>query len=236
MQHYRRKPLSLTPLHGNLSGDPAVPIKEESAPDASPMADPAALVQQAASILEAEMAAGSQAAQQVSPSVTESMRPSLQAGTEPSSLLNEIHAFIDQFAQVMVQRPLPINGLPSDPIAASVPSAGNGLPLLRSPYPVSVGELANLAFKVHNDSDQPVQVQFLGTDLWSSAGDRIPSSAVTFIPQMLSLAPDEIAEITTGIKVPPETPANTYSGLAMASNLLDVATAIVLEVVPTAQL
>jgi hypothetical protein len=249
MQHYRRKPLNLT---SNLTSPNSVPSRgaalperpgadlvpmalvqqpmEEAAPDAL-MADPAALVQQAASILEEEMAAGFQAAQQGTPGNT--MLPPLIPTTDPGGLLKNIHTFIDQFAQVLAQRPLPINRLtPSlDPIAAAnILSASDSMPLLRSPHPVPTGELANLVFKIHNDSDQPVMVRFFGTDLWSSAGDRIPSSAMTFMPQNFPLEPDETKEVNVGVKVPPGTPANHYSGLAMASDLSDLAAAIMLAV------
>jgi hypothetical protein len=251
MQHYRRKPLNLTSNLTSLNSvSPRVAVLpersgtdpidaptdlvqqtiEEAAPDAL-MADPAALVQRAASILEEEMAAGAQAAQQGTPEDT--MLPSLNSTTDPGGILKNIHTFIDQFAQVLAQRPLPMNGLtPSlDPMAAAnILSASNSLPLLRSPHPVQVGELVNLVFKIHNDSDQPVMVRFLGTDLWSSAGDRIPSSAMTFMPQNFPLEPDETKEVKVGVKVPPGTPANHYSGLAIASDLSDLAAAILLAV------
>ncbi|MGB8701259.1 MAG: hypothetical protein WCD18_17745 [Thermosynechococcaceae cyanobacterium] len=260
MQHYRRKPLNLTnPSSGSYRSDTAVLPGTRSArwsatvPDSlgadlletpaavaqgtteetaleTLMADPAALVQQAAAILEEEMAMGGQAAQPVSP--IDAMRPSLSPSMGSDGLLKEVHAFIDQLAQVMAQRPLPMTG-PTyglDSLGANVLSASSSLPLLRSPLPAPVGELTNLVFKVYNDSDQSVPVSFLGTDLWSSTGDRITSSAVTFMPQSLTLAPDEIAEVAMGILVPLGTPANTYSGLAMASGLSDVVGAIALEV------
>jgi hypothetical protein len=248
------------PLHVDLSGyaertsplDSAAKSGSKASPSDAPaslmqpaketvseplMADSTALVQQAASILAEELTMGV-------PSMGIPSTPTLETDTHLPSpglamgsqsigsngLLENVRSFVDRFASVMAQRPLPQGITPNLEGTTADGLDSNHIPLVRSAHSVRAGEVAHLTFKVHNDSDRPVQVQFFGTDLIDEQGNRIPSSAVAFTPQPVSLEPDMMAEVQVRIDVPLKTPANTYFGIAIASNLPDLTTAIELTV------
>jgi hypothetical protein len=259
MQYYRRKPLNLTAPKDLLQAQPASILDlrprlqsseaeakrtengsgtldklvqsasalEASAPD-SQMADPAALVQQAADILVQELiptlSQGAVPQTASSQPIRPLPTPTNSLGMMPDVLTNA-HRFVDQFARVIAQRPMTMELMS----AGSLTDDENHLPILKSPS-VQAGALACLSFKVHNDSDYPVEAQFFGTDLVSPAGDRIPSSRIVMTPQRLALSADQLAEVSIRIEVPLGIPANTYFGLAIASNLSDLAAAIRLTI------
>jgi hypothetical protein len=260
MQYYRRKPLNLAtprsiPLHVDLSGYAERPSPLDSAaksglkanPSDAPaslmqpvketvseplMADPTALVEQAASILAEELTMGISSTPTPERD-TNLPLPSLAMGSQSigsNGLLENVRSFVDRFVTVMAQRPLPQGITPNFEGTTADGLDSNHIPLVRSTHSVRASEVAHLTFKVYNDSDRPVQVQFFGTDLISEKGNRIPNSAVAFTPQPVSLEPDMTAEVQVRIDVPLKTPANTYFGIAISSNLPDLAAAIVLTV------
>ena len=250
MQYYRRKPLNLTtssrvliqanpaslldgrprnlsPSVENKEKDNFNPLEKSVQPTpelslAPQMTDPAALLQQAADILEQELI----------PNLSPAANPAailpllgLSSKTMTPNLLTNLHRFVDQFARVIAERSR-IEGL--------IPSVGsvndeNQLPLLKSPI-VQPGEVAYFSFKVHNDSERSVETQFFGTDLVSSTGNRIPSSSISLTPQHLVLSPDQVAEVSVQVKVPTGISADTYFGQVVASNLSDLAAAVQLKV------
>ena len=253
MQYYRRKPLNLTTvtqellqtdpaslLHGRrprplspeletkaekiLVSLEALAPPTETSTSIPQMADPTALLQQAADILQQEIASSLPTIGN-SGTIGSRSSPAPTVGITPD-LLTNVHQFVDQLAQVIGQRCRLEGTLPaSGPVADD----GSQLPLLRSPS-VQPGETANLSFKVHNDSNQSVETRFFGTDLVSSAGDRIPGNRIIMTPQRLVLSPDQIIEVSVRIEVPLKTPANIYFGQVIASNLSDLAAVVRLTV------
>lgn len=269
MEYYRRKPLNLIDQMVSLSSenlaetltDPrkspveglANPIGLGVEPNAL-MPSPDALVQQAASILAGEMTNSNPAMQAPSSSLPfgfGSAPSSLGPGYSIEGLVRELHDLVETLAKLMAQKPESVVG--QTPYITSMGSTGTqpnpsteaNIPVLRSPQPFHPGEMARLSFKIHNDSDHPIQVGFSCTDLTCSGlthhelnhhelnkmkGDRISSQSITIMPQPLRLEPDARVSMTLTIQIPQDLPLGTYSGQLIAPELSYLRALIILDI------
>jgi steroid delta-isomerase-like uncharacterized protein len=103
-------------------------------------------------------------------------------------------------------------------------------PLVSAAGPVAPGETAEATVSLINDDEQPVQIEFLGTDLVSQDGKQIQADNVVFQPRGLMLEPGRRGDIKIHVTVPVRTPAGTYSGLIRAAKLDGLHAVLIVQV------
>jgi hypothetical protein len=180
------------------------------------------VVQQAASILEEEIAAGILAARQIENKFisSEELR-----SAKPDDVLQrfrrDAHDVVDILLDVvaatarnaakMAQRAISIRTTErsATAMAASV---------LTMPHPVKPGETGEISLVIENDGDATAEpFELRPTDLVSAAGHRIPAHAVHFDPAAITVRPHETQKVVVRVKAPMDTPAGTYSGLIQST-------------------
>lgn len=236
MKYYRRKPLEtaytlitsvtqpVTAPAGLPLDAPAIGVPTSPGVPNNAMLAAAALVQQAADILDTEMASGVLAAHAASPGwgTPATGQPADIGG---QILRRQVHDFIDALADSIAQLETPVGQWIADTVqaagmASSIPGGdGQSVTLLSPAAAVSAGGKTKLSFTLHNDSDQRTQFTLFCTDLYNPTGYRIADNQVQLSQWEVSLGPDAQAAITVEIGVPYGTIAGTYSGLLMASDL-----------------
>lgn len=259
MEHYRRKPLQLIDsvlpeavgTLPTLANPPQVPQSSsslptplvepllESVPDLERlegtglMPSPDVLVQQAASILEGDMAESVQNPWTPVSGELGSTATATQTGYSVPGLVNEMHDFVDALVNVMAHKPHPIGHWEqgTTTVAPASIHEETSVPQLHSPQPVHPGEAAHLSFKVHNDGDQSVQVRFVCTDLHSPTGSLIPHQAISISPPVLNFDSDIETAISITVQLPQSLPGGEYSGLLMATELSYLKAVVTLKVV-----
>jgi hypothetical protein len=202
---------------------------------ANRLQDPAALVPDAAAILDEEMAAGMRAAYDARPPGSGSWNAQGRSGRgTPNEWLRDLHNLVDALGNVLPRA--------QDYLAkAQEQAAGAGLgqqydqyesvPVLRPRAPVRAGEHARVSMKLNNDDANPAQVELFCSDLFSALGVRILQRQVRLTPERLKLAPDACAEIAVDIVVPAGSRPSAYCGLLLASGLSYLCAVIMIEVV-----
>lgn len=253
MKHYRRKPLqiinqglpeSVTDLldkvdtlpsasdAGTITAAPEAvteTLSEVIQPvlgETEAIPSPEALVQQATTILDTDLAAPLEAAQTVaSPLNLGSTTPSAPSSYSVPGLVDEIHEFVNELATLIsLKSELTGGGL------GHSPSSDASIPLLQPSHPCHAGETVQISFNVHNDSTEPTQPQFFCSDFYSCQGDLIPRQAISIAPNPLSLAPDATDSIGLSIQLPQHLSNGEYSGILMAAGLPYLKAMISLEV------
>jgi hypothetical protein len=111
------------------------------------------------------------------------------------------------------------------------PAGAAGVPTLVMPDPVAAGETADIAMQVENDSDTPTDTFALNaSDLVSGEGHRIGAKQISFTPTELQISPHEAEKITVSVKVPAAVKPGTYSGLLQATKLAPVRAVLVVNI------
>jgi hypothetical protein len=198
------------------------------------------VVQQAASILEEEIAAGILAAKQVEERLINVRE--LRAG-KPDEVMQrfrrDAHEVVDILLDVvnataksvgdLAQRAVSIRGLDASGKAGRMDS--RSIPTLALAQPVRAGQSAELTMSVGNDSDTlTVDFSFRSSDLVSVSGDRISAKDVHFTPGKLTLPPRGGEKVKVSLHVPRETPPGTYAGLIQATNLTQLRAVLSVQV------
>jgi hypothetical protein len=169
------------------------------------------IVEDAASILEEELANGIGAARSVEKRIFENRRPS-----DPEAVIsrfrNDAHEIIDLAVDLLGGAVGSVSGLANravairDPAAAQAAAPGR-VPTLTMPDPVAPGGDGDVSMSVENDSAEPTEVFAMNaSDLISSSGDRIPAKQIAFDPPSLKVESGLAEKITVSLKVPPKTP------------------------------
>jgi len=203
-----------------------------AAADARRLQDAAALVPEAAAILDEEMAAGVLAAYRArtpEPGSSEAQSSSGVGNTD--EWLREVHELVDALG----------NTLPRlrDYVAKGLDKSGavggdleyESIPVLRPQAPIPPGESARISIKLNNDDANPAHVALFSTDLFSASGALISGHQVTLMPSQLQLGPDAYAEVALEIAVPPGSRPGAYCGLLLTSGLSYLRAAIAIDVV-----
>lgn len=243
MKQYRRKPLQLIDqgLPASISGLldqvgtlpstvsetgglPAEPeaLTEPVAEVIQPMMGgtetiptPEALVQQAAAILDNDLTTPLQSAQTIASSLDlGNTTPSGPTSYSVPGLVGEMHGFVNELANLLSLK----SALPGG-VSEQASSSEAGVPLLQSAHPSHAGEIVQIAFKVHNDSEELIQAKFFCTDLYGCDGDLISQQVISIAPNPLSLASDTTGAISISIQLPQHLPNGEYSGVLMAAGL-----------------
>lgn len=196
------------------------------------------MVEQAASILETEIASGIKVANQA-----ESKFPQVERyrAEKPDEVMQrfrrDAHEVVDIFIDVVgaTLRSMPnptevaatmkegtVVVKPVQPAAAPRPTAtGKAKP----------GEEAEIQISFENSLTVPTEeFRLYSTDLISDSGVRIPADAILFTPETLKIGPRLTEQITIKVAVPEDAAAGTYSGLVLASNMPQLKSEIVVKV------
>jgi hypothetical protein len=196
------------------------------------------IVQQAAAILEEEVAAGILAARQVEDRFldTEELR-----STDPTKVLprfrRDAHEVVDividligataQTAGRLAKRAISIRG----GTERTVSEAPASTPTLVTAVPIPSGGSGELSLVVENDGDAATdRFQFHSTDLVNVDGHRIHASQITFEPEAVSVSPHQSERVVVHIAVPPDAPAGEYSGLIQSSRRDGLRAAVTVQV------
>ncbi len=198
------------------------------------------VVQQAASILEEEIAAGILAAKQVeerminvketrSGKPDEVMQRFRRDAHEVVDILLDLVTAAAKSAGGIAQRVVSIR---SGDQPRSPGSLGSGdAPTLAMPKAVRAGESVEAPMKLENDSEtQTVHFSFRCSDLVNESGDRIAATQVTITPATLRLAPRQAEQVIVTVNVPADAPAGSYAGLLQATNLNNLRAVLVVHV------
>ncbi len=197
------------------------------------------VVQQAASVLESEIAAGIRIAQQ-----TENKFPQVDKyrSEQPNEVVQRfrrdahevIDIFIDAFGATLKSVPnvndvnfLRIGNVTVKPM--QVAQAQH--PVIMATTPVKAGGTAGIQISFENNKNtETEEFKLYSTDLISNSGERLPSGLVKFTPPAIKIAPFQTQQATVTIAIPEETSPGTYSGLVLASNMSDLRSEIVIKV------
>lgn len=190
------------------------------------------IVHKAASILEEELRAGINAAQQVE---RQFLNVSALRGGHSEAVMQrfrrDAHEVVDMLIDVvsaatnavgsLAQRVVTFkSGSGDESKAGSRKTLGAAL-TLTSPRSFLPGETAEIPVLLENDSDSATeQFQLRSSDLMDavSAG-RIPAQQVSFTPSPLRIGPRDSVKVMVAVAIPIGTPAGSYAGLVQASQL-----------------
>jgi hypothetical protein len=199
------------------------------------------IVQQAASILEEEIAAGIIAAKQIEERLVDvdSLR-----STKPEEVVQRLrrdaHDVVDILVDIVHVTTKTAGSLARRMVniraseRSSTEEGFNGGPIatLKMDHPVRAGESATIPLAVENDSDQPLEsFEFRNTELVSMSGERISGHHITFDPAALTLRPHSTERVVVTVTPPHTTPPGTYSGLLQATKLDHVRAVLVVQII-----
>lgn len=189
------------------------------------------IVEQAASILEEEVAAGIVAARQAEDRYVGAGRL---RSAETHQLLQrfrkDAHEVVDLLIDLvgvsanmlgnLARNAVTLSGgLPDAANAAAAPGAG-GIPMLILPRALKPCETGDVTLTIDNDQDRPTApFSFLTTGLFSAAGHRIPAHHVVFDPAELTVAAQSTGTVIISVQVPDALPPGEYAGLIQTSAL-----------------
>jgi hypothetical protein len=198
------------------------------------------IVQQAAEILETEIASGIKIATE-----TENRIPQIERfkSEKPDEIMQrfrrDAHEVVDIFIDVVGASLKSIPNLDNmiimrDGTVTVKPMQVTPVaqrPVIMSTKPVKPGQNAEIQITFENSRDvETEEFNLYSTDLISNKGERLPSGLVRFSPQSLKIGPFKTEQITVTIAVPEETKPDVYSGLVLASNMAQLRSEIVLKV------
>lgn len=188
------------------------------------------VVQQAASILEEEIAAGIVAAQQIQ---RRFMNVEAVRAGNPEDVMQrfrcDLHHLVDLGLDVIHAAARSVSDLAQRAVRVQVRDASgkptrkgaDNIPTLAPSEPLKAGESGELTMSVENDSDTlTADFSFNSSDLVNAAsGARIPATEVRFIPERLALQPHGGESVKISFNIPPKTVAGKYAGLIQSTNL-----------------
>jgi len=197
------------------------------------------VVQQAASVLESEIAAGIRIVQQ-----TENKFPQVDKfrSEPPNDVIQRfrrdahevVDIFIDMVGATFKSAPnlndvnfLRVGNVTVKPMQPTPAPR----PVITSPTAVKAGGTAEIQISFENNRNtETEEFKLYSTDLISSAGERLPSGLVKFTPPTMKIASFQTMQATVTVAIPEETTPGTYSGLVLASNMSELRSEIVIKV------
>jgi hypothetical protein len=197
------------------------------------------VVQQAAMILESEIATGVKIAQQ-----TEARIPQVEKfrSEKPDEVMQrfrrDAHEVVDIFIDVVgatlktVPNMNDVNLLRVGNVSVKPVQVEQAQrPVIMAPTPVKAGGIAEIQISFENNRNtETEEFKLFSTDLINNNGERLPSGLVKFAPQTMKIVPFQTMQATVTVAVPEETSPGTYSGLVLASNMTDLRSEIVIKV------
>lgn len=198
------------------------------------------LVQQAASILEEEIAAGIVAAKKVeeqfirvneirSGKPDELMQRFRRDAHEVVDILLDLLTSATKYFGGLTQRVITIRGVGRKQTEEH--TAPGQLPTLMIPKSIKAGESAEVTMTLENASNQETDVfSFHSTDLVNAAGDRIDAKQVAFAPSSITIGPRKKDKVVVTVRIPKRTVSGVYSGLIQATKLDQLRAVLIAEV------
>lgn len=185
---------------------------------------PAAVVSEAAAILDEEMAKGVLAARNTG------QRPRYGRSDSSTIWLRQLHDLVDNAADLWPSLPGASGLQPalSPPAASSV--APDSLPELKPRSPARPGERAIIQMTLCNKENRPVRLVPVATDLLGSKGDRIACHLLQFAPSEIRLGPGEQRELEIAATVPLEALPGCYAGLLVVTGVEYLRALVTIEV------
>ncbi len=198
------------------------------------------VVQQAASILEEEVAAGIVAAKDVESRLVNVK--DLRSG-KPDEVIHRFRRdahevmdiFIDlahaatQYVGGLAQRVVTIRG--SERKEKPQYTASGQLPTLKTDKAMKPGGVAKIPMDLENNSDKIMdKFSFHSTDLVDASGNRITAERISFTPSTLSLAPYKTQKVVVAVNIPAKISAGIYSGLIRATKMDQLQAILVIQV------
>ncbi len=99
------------------------------------------------------------------------------------------------------------------------------------PHSIAAGETAEIAMQVENDASSATELfELNASDLVSDNGGRIPARNVKFEPAALQIPAHHTERIAVKLRVPEKVTPGTYSGLLQATKLQPVRAVLVVKV------
>lgn len=197
------------------------------------------VVQQAADVLESEIATVIKVAKQVEDrSVIGEKLRSEKPDEVVQRLRRDAHEvvdiFVDVFSVTLKSMGTATNVLiMRDGSVAPKPEQVTSVQrsVITAPQSVKAGEVAEIPISFENSADvQTDEFNLYSTDLINNSGERIPSNQIAFIPSSLKVGPKRTEKVKVIITVPKETKPGVYSGLVLAANMNQLRSEIVLKV------
>ena len=190
------------------------------APEAA-LTQVSSIVEQAASILDEEMARGVLAA------ARRSGGGSLGPAEGATPVLRQMHELVDNIAAMWPSG----QSLPPFHVAPAARGRDTeGLADVRPNGAVRAGERATISMALRNSEGRRVTLVPMVTDLLGSRGGRLPSAQLECTPSNLDLAPNEERDITITATVPAGTVAGCYCGLLVVKGVDYLRALITIEV------
>jgi hypothetical protein len=197
------------------------------------------VVQQAATVLESEIASGIKIASQA-----ENRFPQVEKfrAEKPDEIMQrfrrDAHEVVDIFIDVVGSTLKSVPNMSNMDLlrmgnvtVKPAQAVSTQHPVITAPKPVKAGEIAEIQISFENNrTSETEEFKLFSTDLISNSGDRLPSGLVKFTPQMLKIASLQTQQVTVSVAIPPETHPGTYSGLVLASNMTELRSEIVIKV------
>lgn len=191
------------------------------------------IVEQAASILEEELAAGIVTAKRIEHKVMDVKKLRDQDSQETMQRFRrDAHEVIDILMDVvnlatnslgdLTQRVIRISaGQPAEKAEKSQPvSAPGGIPALNVEPPVKAGQAVEIPLTLENGGDNPTEeFCFFSSNLLNASGDQISARYITFTPSAVVIDPHSSLPVTVTVAVPEGITPGTYSGLVQASRM-----------------
>jgi hypothetical protein len=111
------------------------------------------------------------------------------------------------------------------------PAVSNQRSIITAPQSAKAGSLAEFPISFENSGNAPTdEFKLYSTDLISDSGERIVSSLVKFMPASLKIAAHQTEKVMVVIALPKETKPGVYTGLVLASNMNQLRSEIILKV------
>jgi hypothetical protein len=198
------------------------------------------VVQQAANIMESEIAAGIAAFKKTEKQFVNTERFRYEKPDEVMGRFRrDAHEVIDIFIDVVDASLRNMEKVTSTVIVRG-PNAFSktekATPIVKqstisSQHPLKAGEKGEIPISLENSSDtQTDEFKLYSTELLSDTGMRVPSSVIKFSPSSLKIDPHKTETITVSIDLPKDTKPGTYCGLVMATNLNQLRSEIMIKV------
>jgi hypothetical protein len=189
-------------------------------------------VEQAASILEEEIAAGIVAAKRVEERFVDVGKV---RGKDPKEVMqrfrHDAHEVLDILVDMVnlatnslgevTQRVITITeGQPTVQGRKSQPSSPGGVPTLNVEQPVKAGQAVEIPLTLENGGDSPTEeFGFYSSDLLNATGEHISAEQISFQPKAVTIDPHGSTPVTVVISIPEGASPGVYSGLVQATKL-----------------
>jgi hypothetical protein len=197
------------------------------------------LVQQAANILEEEIASGIIAAKKAEQRILnvkriraaekgDLMQRFRKDAHEVVDMLMDLAALATQYIEKIAELDIRVGKGRS---ATESPSADANIPTICLNEAIPPGHAATVSMYLDNKSSSTTEkFRLYCTDLVNAAGNRVAHGCVTFDPESVVIKPKDNSKVDITVSVPADCASGCYSGLIQAQNLESLRAILVINV------